>query len=226
MWIFTSPTKSKSVACKPWALVWVKATFGYVFFDLAHVAAVRELITTIIGKDIYGSSGFQALDGKEAKVKKSSKVVECFRVAGCIQYGSPRDLIVWEPAVIHLEMQLQRDGSLVDRNKSAATTERYIVGTHTPIGFLPRELLEIGCIADQGFFFHPYRNANRQLCLAADTNSVHKKSTQYKIARLVPPEEKLRAAALNTLNYDEVAASWSPARRRCYTGRRELKKNE
>jgi hypothetical protein len=179
------------------------------------VLAVRALIVKMIGKDIYGSSGYQALP-----VDKAGAVIECFRQAGCIQYGSPRDLILWEPAVIHLEMKLLADGSLMQENDKRTTTERYIVGTHVPVGFSQQELVEIGCIADQGFVFHSYNNANRGN--AADTNSVHKKTTQWKVLRTVPHVEKQRGAALATLDYAQISSRWSAAKRRCYTGQQVI----
>jgi hypothetical protein len=85
-----------------------------------------------------------------------------------------------------------------------------------PTGFTQQELVEIGCIAEQGFVFHPYDNANRGT--PADINSVHKKNTQWEVCRKVPQIEKDRAAALASLNFEEISSNWSAAKRRCFTG--------
>jgi hypothetical protein len=181
------------------------------YFRFSHRPEVKLLICQMIGKVIYGERGYQALPPE-----KVATILDCFIEADCVQFGSPRDLIMWEPGVIHLEMQLAADGKLRRANDTRTTTERYVVGTHVPVGFSPRDLLEIGCIADRGFVFHPYDNANAGN--AADRNSMHKKRTQWKARRPVTEVEKKRATALNSLDFDAISATWSAAKRRCYVG--------
>jgi len=183
------------------------------FLRFSNRPEVRALITKMIRKDIFGSTGYQPLPSKTGA---DEFIFSCFRDADCVQYGGPRDLVMWEPGVIHLEALLGADGRVVIRNDKSTTTERYIVGTHVPTQLTQRDLLEIGCIADQGFIFHPYNNANAGN--AADLNSVHKKKTQWKAARFVMQDEADRFAALGALDYDATAASWNTARRRCYMG--------
>jgi hypothetical protein len=190
---------------------------------------VRALIVEMIGgKNIYGTRGFQALPKDARGRQRTLAVIEAFRDAGCVQYGAPRDLVMWEPGVIHFEArvdELDPSGFLLKfANDKRTTTERYIVGTHVPIGFSQRELLEIGCIADAGFVFHSYDNANAGN--AADANSVHKKTTQWKVRRAVPQVEKARAAALKTLDFDAIANTWSAAQRRCYMAEERKRAND
>jgi hypothetical protein len=197
------------------------------YLRFSHRPEVRKIIVNMLagGKDIWatGRGGFRALPKESAW-----RVINVFLRAGCVQYGAPRDLVAWEPGVIHFEALVNEAASGGDdhgppritlENDTSTSTERYVVGTHVPSGFTQRELLEIGVIADAGFVFHSYDNANAGN--AADVNSVHKKSTQWKTHRAVPDSEKARAAALVALtpsDYDARAAEWSAARRRCFMG--------
>lgn len=176
---------------------------------------VKRLITDLLEMDIYGTRGFQTVPKEGGKDKV---LLKCFEDARCIQYGSPGDLVMWEPGVIHLEMKLLENGSLVPRADNTTTTERYIVGTHTPMGLGPRELTEVAFVAENGFFFHPYNNANRGT--AAGVNSVHKKRTQFKRPRVRSEDERERFEAvqrriLETDPVDAAIASMSGRKRHC-----------
>jgi hypothetical protein len=87
-------------------------------------------------------------------------------------------------------MQLRANGELQFKADNKTTTERYVVGTHNPIGFTPREMTEVVFVAEQGFVFHPYNNANRGT--PAGLNSVHRKKTQWKKPRVRSADEKAR----------------------------------
>jgi hypothetical protein len=160
-----------------------EGTVRLCYLRFSHNPEIQSLINLICGKNIYSSRGFQAVPKTE-----SSAIIKCFLDAGCIQYGNPRDLVIWEPGVIHLEMKVKP--FLQVRNDKKTTTERYVVGTHTPVGFNDKEKEEIAFINDRGFVFHPYNNANRGS--AAGLNSVHRKKTQWKIPRKRSEEEKKR----------------------------------
>jgi len=155
------------------------------FLRFSNRLDVQELITEYLGKNIYGTKGFQPLP--EGKVEA---LVACFREAGCLQYACPRDLVIWESGVIHLEMHILLDNNAVLKNNPNTTTERYVIGTHNPVGFTTGELVQIAYAADHGFIFEPYNNANKGT--PAGDNSVHRKSTMYKINRVRSNDEIAR----------------------------------
>ena len=140
-----------------------EGTVRLCYLRFSHNPEIQGLINIICGKNIYSARGFQAVPKTE-----SSAIIKCFLDAGCIQYGNPRDLVMWEPGVIHLEMKVHP--SLQVRNDKKTTTERYVVGTHTPVGFNSEEKKEIAFMNESGFVFHPYNNANRGS--AAGLNSI------------------------------------------------------
>jgi hypothetical protein len=173
---------------------------------------IQVLVTRVIGANIFGTRGFQAVPkGKQQLLLKS------FRDADCIQYGNPRDLVMWEPGVIHVEMQLSANGELQFKADKKTTTERYIVGTHTPVGFTLRELTEVAFVAERGFVFHPYNNANRGT--AAGINSVHRKKTQWKKPRVRNADEKARLELVQKVladgTADECIAAMPNRKRHC-----------
>ena len=173
---------------------------------------IQVLITRVIGANIFGTRGFQAVPkGKQQILLKS------FMDAECIQYGNPRDLAMWEPGVIHVEMQLAANGQLQFKADKKTTTERYLVGTHTPVGFTLRERTEVAFVAERGFVFHPYNNANRGT--AAGINSVHRKKTQWKKPRVRSADEKARLElvqkALADGAGDECIAAMPSRKRHC-----------
>ncbi len=146
---------------------------------------IQLLVTRVIGVNIFGTRGFQAVPKGMQHI-----LLKCFMDAECIQYGNPCDLVMWEPGVIHVEMQLRANGELQFKADNKTTTERYVVGTHNPVGFTPREMTEVAFVAEQGFVFHPYNNANRGT--PAGLNSVHRKKTQWKKPRVRSADEKAR----------------------------------
>jgi hypothetical protein len=91
---------------------------------------IQLLVTRVIGVNIFGTRGFQAVPKGMQHI-----LLKCFMDAECIQYGSPCDLVMWEPGVIHVEMQLRANGELQFKADKKTTTERYVVGTHNPVGF-------------------------------------------------------------------------------------------
>ncbi len=188
------------------------------YLAFSNVPEVRALITRVIGHDLYAKNkGYQAV-----RPNKAEELVECFRRADCILYGSPRDLVIWESGVIHLEMQLKRDGSLVIRNDKTTTTERFIVGVHElkEGHFSDRDLIEISYAADHGFIFHPYGNFNAEGTPAA-LNSFHKKRTQYLKPRQRSNDEKARFAQVQEAitqkaPVDEWLSNLSPEKKLCF----------
>lgn len=160
---------------------------------------IQLLVTRVIGVNIFGTRGFQAVPKGMQHI-----LLKCFMDAECIQYGNPCDLVMWEPGVIHVEMQLRANGELQFKADNKTTTERYVVGTHNTVGFTPREMTEVAFVAEQGFVFHPYNNANRGT--AAGLNSVHRKKTQWKKPRVRSADEKARLGVVRQSLGDADAA--------------------
>ena len=159
---------------------------------------IQLLVTRVIGVNIFGTRGFQAVPKGMQHI-----LLKCFMDAECIQYGNPCDLVMWEPGVIHVEMQLRANGELQFKADNKTTTERYVVGTHNPVGFTPREMTEVAFVAEQGFVFHPYNNANRGT--PAGLNSVHRKKTQWKKPRVRSADEKARLVTVRQSLGDAAA---------------------
>jgi hypothetical protein len=130
--------------------------------------------------------------------------------------------VIWESGVVHLEMQLKHNSSLVIRNDSKTTTERFIVGVHDiqPNLFTDRDLIEIAFAADHGFIFHPYGNFNAP-STAAGKNSFHKKRTQYLVPRARSEDEKQRFEQVQRSISDQTQVNeWlqtlSPEKKLCF----------
>jgi hypothetical protein len=162
------------------------------FLRFSHLPEIRAVITELINKDIYTSKGFQ-----EVPKDKVAVLVDCFAKAGCIQYGSPRDLVIWEPGVIHLELTVLPSGLFQPKVVRGATTERYLLGTQNMVRVTPQERAQVALAAHHHFIFHPYHDANKGNF--AGVNSVHRKKTRWMRPRERTEDEKKRVRIVQEL---------------------------
>lgn len=169
------------------------------FARFTHLPKIQQLVCdSIENVDFYKRTGFLAIPTEHRK-----SFLHTLKEADVLHAGAPGELIIWKTGVVHVEMQRdQRSGELLYKNDNKTTTERYIVGTHQPYNLTPRQLLEIGCIADKGFLFHCYNSLNKGN--AAGDNSVHLKTTQWKQPRVRPQSEKDRLQAAIEVVGDSV----------------------
>lgn len=185
------------------------------FLQFSNHPDVRPLVNELVERDIYANDGFS-----KVPLDAVPDLVGCFQAAGCIRFGCPRDLIMWESGVIHLEMNLLPSGQLTLAKQPLVktTTERYLVGTHTMKGFTQRDMQEIAYMGHMGFFFHPYAHVQDK---TAHMNSVHRKTTMYTARRVKTGGEIERLTRLGVdisggTKVDEWVASADPALKKCF----------
>ncbi len=148
--------------------------------------------------------GFVALP----KGEPQKAVIRALADANLLVCGGPRDLVIWRSGVLHGE--LNRD--LIQRNNRRTTTERYVVGTHTPKGFTRYQLMKLAHLAEAGFIMHPYGKLNQTNVGGA--NTFCSKTTQYKRKRKRTLHEKIRfdVAVATVTHLEDMPA----LKRRCY----------
>lgn len=193
-----------------------ESTTRLCFLEFSNHENIKRLVCELVERDIYANAGFS-----KVPLDAVPDLVECFAAAGCIRRADPRDLVIWHSGVIHLEMNMRTDGTLSIAKSSmikTATTERYIVGTHTMQGFTPRDMVELAYMHAKGFFFHPYSRKQHPLALK---NSVHRKHTMYTSLRTKPACEIARLDNLSADIKHKVAVDgWlsqvSPAIKKCF----------
>lgn len=185
------------------------------FLMFSNHPDVMPLVAELVERDIYANDGFS-----KVPLDAVPDLVHCFQTAGCIRFGSPRDLVMWESGVIHLEMNLLASGelTLTKQPRVNTTTERYLVGTHTATGFSDRDMQEIAYMGHMGFFFHPYAHVQDK---TAFMNSVHRKHTMYTARRVKPACEVVRLSLLANdilckTKVDEWVASADPVVKKCF----------
>lgn len=157
------------------------------FARFSHCPDVQSAICDVIDDEkFYDGTGFLAF-------KEQDQLMDILMQSRVFHVGAPGELIIWKSGVIHVEMVYQPKSTpnlAYKKSVTNSTVERYIVGTHQPIGFNQSQLTKIGLMADQGFIFHAYNNLNKGNL--AGKNSVHLKKTQWKPVRQVPQSEKDR----------------------------------
>ena len=185
------------------------------FLQYSNHPEVMALINKIAERDIYANKGFSKLP-----LDIVPDIVECFDQVGCIVFGKPRDVIMWSSGIIHLEMHgTAGDDVLLKKTMTTpTTTERYAIGTHTPVGLTQQDLREIGYMAHKGVFFHPYASVQSEVVLA---NSVHRKSTMWTTPRPVVPIELARFEELardieQCTRVEQFVADATPSVKKCF----------